>query len=127
MGRLYGHGVAGARLLEELAAVWAFGHWTRLPDDTRLTFALANAAFALAPRESRRQYKSPSGRTERVYPRIPRADRQAAGEAIRSTLGLLLYHIAMSIDKAETPEQQLREAFTAPFGLTLRIPTAPLQ
>jgi hypothetical protein len=133
LARLHEQEVCAERVLEELAAVWTLAtvRPRNLPDDERLTFALANAMFYLAPRAPLCVYRSASGGAIRRYSPIPRADREAAGKTIREGIGRLLANLAHTIaaataDASVAPtELEIQRAFTAPFvlGQNLRIST----
>src|SRR5262249_14795232 len=58
VARITAHGVTALQVLHACAAVWAYAQRNprALPDDERLTFALASAVFLLAPRPLTRKY-----------------------------------------------------------------------
>lgn len=94
--RLAAAGVKPRSLLIEMAAVWAFAreYPNRLPDDARLSFALAAAVLKLAPRIVK------TGGTERRYHTAGRAVRAELGEALRSRLAPLLFNLATEAERS---------------------------
>ena len=114
--RLDAHGVTPLAILTECGAVWLYS--TRnprtLPDDARLTFAMAYAVLRLAPHDVRRVYHSARSTTVR-YATSTHAVRTAVGDHLRRTLALLLYRIAETIAARSEQMAAMRDAFAAPF------------
>ena len=120
--RLFQRDVTPRRALEELAAIYSYRQCGNQPDDARLTFALANALFRLAPREPRITYVGGSDKASRHYRAISRSEREAAGRHLRDALGPLLKNIADSIDSGavEAAARAAKQSLTAPFHQPLR-------
>jgi hypothetical protein len=118
--RLAAAGVTGERILEECASVWMFSvrYPRTLPDDARLTFALATAVLHLAPRYLRKTYHYASYRDRRYFT-ASKEDRHAIGKAIRDTLGPLLWNIATHPERTAQEHEARRRALFAPLTKTV--------
>lgn len=119
LARLARHGITAETLLAEAAAVFAFSRRNphRLPDDQRLTFALANNLLRLAPREERGRYRF-RGYVCRRYVSAPKDERQKIGQAIRETLGLYLMNVSTALDERARVRAIARQSLVAPFPPT---------
>ena len=117
LARLAHHGVTGARVLEEAAAVWMVAHRrpARLPDDARLTMALGTAVLRLAPQPVT-SVREHNGRTIRRYREAYKADREAIGRGIRDKLGLLLHNIALTPDRTAQQKREAQRALSEPLS-----------
>ena len=115
--RLDAHGVTPLAILTECGAVWLYS--TRnprtLPDDARLTFAMASTSSpnGLHRMTSRRVSRARS--TTVRYATSTHAVRTAVGDHLRRTLALLLYRIAETIAARSEQMAAMRDAFAAPF------------
>lgn len=120
MRRLSDHGVTPLDVLIECSAVWLYAmrNPRTLPDDARLTFALAVAVIGLAPLECVRGYRHPTGMVP-FYRRARSRVRQAIGEHLRSHLARLFVNVVRGV---EQQEQQVREAsasMSLPFAVAV--------
>lgn len=101
--------VTPREVIEEAAALWLASRrapaW--LPDDARLTFALASCVLRLAPCECMAR-----GR----YTRATRTTRQVIGEQIRSALGVFMHHVADEADRMAVAREDARRARATPFN-----------
>lgn len=106
-------------LLTELASIWALHHFEpgNLPDDERLTFALAHAVIFHRHRGSRVAYHR---RTFRPYqaPRQvkrPTTAYRELGRVIREQLGLFLHQLCRRIEHERHKEAKRRADLREPF------------
>lgn len=117
VSRLARHGVTSIQIVEEVAALWTFARRnpTRVADDSRLTFALANAVLRLAPRDTSRSL----GKSTR-YSRCNRDARAALGKQIRTTLGVFLQNLAVEVDRLAQARAEMRDALATPLDASFQ-------
>ncbi len=131
MAHLEGFGVTGTQLLEAATSCWVYSRWNpgRLPDDVRLTFALALCVFRVAPpkragvrwraeRVGKAGGKTAYGYRQPNYQCIPTTARRDAGELIRARLGLFLMNVTAALEAEDTAENNVRKALATGFTLT---------
>jgi hypothetical protein len=116
MFRLAFDGITPLRLLEEVAAVWLFStrHPEQLEQDERLTYALGAAVLYLCPRGRRQGFSK--GQIKDLPIRFPGTVRQEVGEHVRSSIGILLFHISDAINRRVLKDQGKRQALSTPFS-----------
>jgi hypothetical protein len=98
--RLAAKGVPGRELLERVGAVWLLS-WRDplcLPDDDRLTFALAKSVIYTHPLRGRFMGTDKKGRRKHRAPRPQGATLQALGEHLREHLGPFAAYLVSEIE-----------------------------
>lgn len=112
-GRLHAQSISPLDILKEVAAVWLYAHKypNFLPDDQRLTFALARNAGRLATFE-RRAYGA-SGTKSIRHP--PAREAREMGEHIRQSLARFFVHLVMALDANEAAAKAFKESLATPF------------
>ncbi|MHB8495565.1 MAG: hypothetical protein ACYC9Z_04250 [Casimicrobiaceae bacterium] len=103
-------------ILSEVCAVWLYAmrHPHTLPDDQRLTFALAGQALLLAPRDYVKSYHYKSGES-RQYREARYEARKAIGDHLRLTLARLLVNVAHTCEERLQQKQNRAASFGLPF------------
>jgi hypothetical protein len=103
-------------ILAEVCALWVYAmrYPRTLPDDERLTFALAVAMLFRAPRDYIKSYSYPSGE-RRKYRESGYADRLAVGTHLRMHLAPLFCNVAQAIEQQQQQERDARDAYREPF------------
>jgi hypothetical protein len=117
MARLKRYAISPEAILAEVAALWVFAQRnpTTLPDDVRLTIALAIGVLFLCPRERTKTYHYRSG-PRRVYADSTSTERRVLGEQLRKTLALLLLNITGAIEAQHAQHEAQRATFALPFS-----------
>jgi hypothetical protein len=108
------HGATPRDVVIAASAIWLFAerYPTVLPDDERLTHAMARAVIGLMPAERRR---TPRGNVEHRRPGT--AARREIGEVLRGELGVLFQNIAHAVQHKDERAREQRETLAAPFGI----------
>src|SRR5690242_15188697 len=113
--RLHRYGVTGRDIVADTCAMFAHFRRRALPDDERLTWALAYSAMYLAPREVRRAYRDSKGRQQQRFVRISTHDRRDIGTHLRLNLARLYVNVHLAIDEHERRARDAKASFGAPF------------
>ena len=114
LSRLYRHGVGATDALIELCALWLYFERRRLPDDERLTVALARGLMYLAPRDALKTYAC-RNRKSQFYRKPTREALADIGNHARLHLALLFVNVVQAIREHEVAERDARTALGAPF------------
>jgi hypothetical protein len=112
-------GANGRDMLELLAGVWMYAHYRprELPDDARLTFALAKRSLM----HWRKGRKDTTSARDNAEPMAPMSVKQrtttfrAIGTVIRRYIGVLLERVCDRMNKDEQARQDLRNELWTPF------------
>jgi hypothetical protein len=116
LARLHRYSVSPRDLLIWTAGVWLYS--TRnpraLPDDSRLTFALAVAILRLAPLDQTKEYVYRSGVSTK-YRQANRATREAIGNHLRLKLHPLYVQIVQGVENMKRAKREVQAALSVPF------------
>lgn len=113
--RLHSHGVTAFDILVEFAALWLYStrYPRRLPDDARLTYALAVNVFRMIPLDRIEDWRT--GKKRSALPR--HGETRDTGQRIRDTLGMLLLNVAEHCERQHELREQQRRAYRAPLSI----------
>jgi hypothetical protein len=114
--------------LETTIAVWLFAKEQPavLPDDVRLTFAIAGAIFKLAPYKHYSYYNNHDTRKTHINSKPPGAGAQRLlGERIRTQLGLFVANVETTLRTAKHQRNRALAAMSEPFSSALSVPEEP--
>ena len=108
--RMLDSGVTGRDCLHIVLAIWLYSRrqHSKLPDDTRLTFAFSYAFVALCNKGKRAGVKR--GRVA-----AKTSERRRIGEVIREKLGRMVFQSIEAMDKMCDREDELRNALIERF------------
>jgi hypothetical protein len=100
-------------ILIEICSVWLFSHRnpTLLPDDQRLTFALARNPVRLCGFENTTLR---SGQTQTKQPKA--VELRESGQRIRTTLALFFINVIESLKRRDEQAQAVRSSLSIPFN-----------
>jgi len=115
MRRLHQHGVSPTQVLAEAAALFLHSQRfpQRLPDDERLTGAIAHNVLSLAPRDYRSVYLG--GKLKSRYKPLSAPSQRAVGNHIRSVLSVLFAGMVSELDRQWQLQQDFRGSLRQPF------------
>ncbi|UCV01870.1 hypothetical protein [Dechloromonas denitrificans] len=111
--RIQGRDISALDILAEVAAVWVYAQRfpQSLPDDNRLTYALARNVARLATFE-----KAKYGITKTKSTKYPTAlELRGVGERIRQTLALFLINVVKSLEAKAEKAKDFRTSLSIPF------------
>lgn len=110
---MHRQGLSATAIVIEVCAVWVYAQRNphRLPDDQRLSYALARNPVRLAGFE---QSTLRSGRKMTKHPKT--LELRESGKRIRSTLALFLINITDSLKRREEQVQAVRSSLSIPFN-----------
>ena len=116
VARLHRWEVQPLAILSEVCAVWLYAQRNphALPDDQRLTFALAVAMLLLAPKDYLKSWFYKCGE-RRHYREAGYEDRKAIGDHLRLTLARLLVNVAHTCEERQQQKQKRAQSFGLPF------------
>ncbi len=116
MARLHRWEITPLAILAEVCAVWLYAHRHphALPDDQRLTFALALQMLLLAPRDYLKSFHYKTGET-RYYRESRYAARKEIGDHIRLTLARLFVNVTQACEERLEQKQNRAKSFGLPF------------
>lgn len=112
-GRMHRQGLPALEILTEICAVWVYSQRNphRLPDDMRLTYALARNPVRLAT------FEQATLRSGRKMTRQPKTlELRETGKRIRHTLALFLINIHDSLKRREEQTEAVRSSLSIPFN-----------
>lgn len=116
MARIAEHRVPAKDLLLEACSVFLFSRWQprQLPDDERLTFALATGVLGKVPQEKRYGHKN----GKPYYRGVPlrKVAKREIGSRIRLHLAPLLLNVALGIEAEREAQQREALALHQPFS-----------
>lgn len=106
-------GLSALEILTEICAVWVYAQRNphRLPDDMRLTYALARNPVRLG------MFQQVTRRNGRKMTKHPKAvEMRESGKRIRHTLALFLINILDSLKRREEQTEAVRSSLSIPFN-----------
>jgi hypothetical protein len=111
--RIHGMEISALDILAEISAVWVYAHRypQSLPDDKRLTYALARNVIRLATFEKVRYGNTKTKSTK--HP--PALELRGVGERIRQTLALFLINVVKSLEAKAEKTKDFRNSLSIPF------------
>jgi hypothetical protein len=109
-------GVDGRKCLEAVLSTWLYSNRrpSLLPDDIRLTFAIARAVLGLAPREKKKVHKN--GKEHFYYRKLSYSSQKALGAYIRESLAVLAVNVFQALHRKLQREDELRTAMMKEFA-----------
>lgn len=113
--RLSHHAVEPLKMLCEAAALFLYScrNPHRLPDDARLSFAIAHNVLSLAPKDCRMGLVR--GRVRTVYKPIAATVKREVGQHIRNVLSLLFLNIVDALQQRAAKKQALTISLSKSF------------
>jgi hypothetical protein len=118
MAYMADQGVTGADCVQRAAAIWVYSAWHpgQLPDDDRLTFALALAVLKGASRKQRGvDWDEKRQRRHFTYRHISSTTRREIGKYIRESIGVFLINLTNALAQEEQIENKRKMELSAKF------------